>query len=275
MTTTLVPAPRVVSGGGGGGGALPAGVENIITVADDQLDQWWTDGVNESGTQFLLRPNSNGVGGGTLDDETSLLTMTGGIVRTMVANTGDYVYNGWDDASPGAGAVQTGSVIMRFALQRLYVGSELTIIEIGGAVGDGDAAENVTFLLALGTTYIKYLHESGTGDNHEVRWTLAENAYQHNILYGALVRVDIGGGDCEVRLFLSVDGGALALQTVASVSGMTDNTTYATGTNPNDGSEGEVHFANGVGPRYMLAHFLTGTTTLAAEQARLDALQAM
>ena len=248
--------------------------EQIFLMGDSSNDAWWTARTSDTGTVVLLRPKATN----DLDDLKGLITSwtQDRLTSAAMAGRGMVAYSNNSDPwrlSPSPSETQSlGNVIVRTACAiRAFASEDMFRAWEISASGETEATN---FLVDVGMEgmLIRAFHESGAGDNHSVKWDTG--AVPGDILYFVVVRVTIGGGDCEYRCFLSLNGAALTQLNVDSVVGLTDNTTLATGSVPSGGTATEVRTCEGFEGDLLwtFVHVLETTTTLAAEQAVLDAI---
>ena len=87
----------------------------------------------------------------------------------------------------------------------------------------------------LSGTGFTYFHESGSGSNNIVRFVFPSVAQAGDVMLLSVVRHDLGTGNCNIYGYQN----GVRLN-VASVSGLTNNTTFATGALPTGGSSGKL-----------------------------------
>lgn len=134
----------------------------------------------------------------------------------------------------------TGEMTLRALV--MFNGTGNRSIVAHGTSGETPGSNYIYLMWFGSTTTIRTFWESGSGSNHEAFFTVpaaySPIATSQAVLI-SLVRVDAGSGDCDIYCYVN------GVQcTVSSVSGLTNNTTHATGNFPSGGGSGSLYLGN-------------------------------
>ncbi len=214
--------------------------------SDDQTnslltpDSVYTSFAAETGSVVCLKPDS-AEDLNLKDFDGYLDTSTGGDITQegdlYLLGSSEWAENTWRIDSVAKSNLQiTGSLTVR--ISSVYEGTNSAMYS-HLASGETEATNVLYELQFVSSTSIRYVHERGAGVNDTVTWTISalEDA---ELRFYSLVREDQGDGTCHVRLY---ENGVLI--NVTGVTGsMSNQTTYADGSNPTGGTSGNLYIGN-------------------------------
>ena len=216
------------------GGTMPASLEKQLLPADSVF----TSLASESNTVSLFVADSSKSSGyndekGYIDGDSA---SANGVAKPYI-HTSEFTKGRVNFSTSSKTNVRiTGAQTLR--VLAIFNGDNDNGLVCHGGSGETPASNFIYYLGFGSNTTIRSFYESGSGVNREVFFSVP--AAYSPVLYSqsmliSLVRVDTGGGNCE--LYCYVNG---VQCTVSSVTGMTNNTTHASGALPSGGTSGSL-----------------------------------